>query len=343
MRPLELALLLALLMHAPGLAAGEAAYKAGVAAYQKRDYKTALEQFRQSVKNGNKEAAVWIYCAHAYLALGHKDQAAKTYQRVIDNFAGTPEADIASKGLEAINAAPAAPAGAPETAPAADAGPVAGAPGAPAPAAAREPVGLAARISVTPPRMGHPPVSEATMKAVREAVEALPAGMRKALDDSDAAISVSPNMIDKWPDSINDLDETSPTLNLAENRGRIYGKEMNMYERAKVRGSKSLGPARSPRLMKHTVFNQSFQIVDDMWTISKDPKLRHEYFLDKKNVPFSAQSKLATFLKDDDWGPRETCAELVAGMLGGGDENTADLYRYFPRTRAWLKQRLGIR
>ncbi|MGD9684763.1 MAG: tol-pal system YbgF family protein [Candidatus Obscuribacterales bacterium] len=337
MRPLKLALLLVLLSHAPCLAAGEAAYKAGVTAYQKKDYKTALEQFRQSVKSGNKEAAVWIYCAHAYLALGHKDQAAKTYQRVIDNFGGTPEADIAAKGLEAINAAPAAPAGAPETAPAEKSKPGAAAP------AAGEPVGLAARISVTPPRMGHPPVSEATMKAVREAVEALPAGMRKALDDSDAAISVSPNMIDKWPESINDLDETSPTLNLAENRGRIYGKEMNMYERPKVRGSRNLGAARSPRLMKHTVFNQSFQIVDDMWTISKDPKLRHEYFLDKKNVPFSAQTKLATFLKDDDWGPRETCAELVAGMLGGGDENTADLYRYFPKTKAWLKQRLGIR
>ena len=66
-----------------------------------------------------------------------------------------------------------------------------------------------ARIVITPPMFGHAPVSAATIAAAQQGVAALPAAMRKTLDATDARIILSPNLIDRWPDSLKDLPETS--------------------------------------------------------------------------------------------------------------------------------------
>ena len=76
--------------------------------------------------------------------------------------------------------------------------------------------------------------------------------------------------------------------------------------------------------------------------ISRDPDLRKEYNADKNALTPSAQDRLKTFLKEDDWGPRETCAELMADLLGEGGEWKVDLDRYFARTKKWLKARLAL-
>ncbi|MBZ0187973.1 MAG: hypothetical protein K8F91_17125, partial [Candidatus Obscuribacterales bacterium] len=133
-------------------------------------------------------------------------------------------------------------------------------------------------------------------------------------------------------------------LNFAEVPGRIYRQEMNIYERAKVRGFTALYQARTPRQMRHTVYNQSFQVLlDDMWTISKDPALRWQYMVEKKNVPFSAQAKMATFLKNDDWGPRKTCAELVGSISAvRSNRKYIGVVSFISAPKNWLKARLGI-
>jgi hypothetical protein len=86
-----------------------------------------------------------------------------------------------------------------------------------------------------------------------------------------------------------------------------------------------------------------FQVLDDMLNISKDPALRKEWEADKQGITGSMASILATFIKEDDWGPRETCSELCGTMIGGRDENSDNLYRYFPRTKKWLAAKLGIK
>lgn len=315
----------------PVWAGGEAEFQKGVALYKAKRYQDSAAYLEKALASGCGSSDCYLYLGKAHYGAGNSNMAIKRFSEAAEAFKGLPAGDIARKMVLRLDpqgkmAKPTARASAPK----------ATTPG------QKVYSGLAGRITVTPPHFGHKPVSQATIKAIRDAVLSLPPHLRKRLEDAGASISVSPNMIDKWPDSIKDLPENSPTLNLAEVPGRIYGREMNIYECAKVRGSTALKQARPPSMMRHTVLNESVQILDDIMNISGDPELRKLYEKDKQRVPDSAKAKLATFLKNDDWGPRETCAEMGAAMLGGGDEFTADLYRYFPNTKDWLKSKLGI-
>jgi hypothetical protein len=210
------------------------------------------------------------------------------------------------------------------------------------PAAPGSPDGLINRISITPPLFNHPAVSKATIEAARQAIAALPRPLRAKLDASTAQVIISPNIFDRWPDSLKDLPENDEAPTLAELPGRIYGQDMVVYERAKVRGSTVLKESRAPAYIRLQVANMCFQLLDDMMTISKDPALRAEWEGDKGHIPASMEEQLGTFMKADDWGPRETCSELFGAMLGGHDENTDNLYRYFPHTKRWLAAKLGV-
>ncbi|MDQ5936965.1 MAG: hypothetical protein QG574_4305 [Cyanobacteriota bacterium erpe_2018_sw_21hr_WHONDRS-SW48-000092_B_bin.40] len=202
---------------------------------------------------------------------------------------------------------------------------------------------LLSRIVVNPPAFNHPAVSEASIQAVKNAISALPAAQREKLDRSAARVIISPNMIDRWPDSVKDLPEANPQPTLAEQPGRIYGVDMCVYERPKKRGTTDLGAAREPAYIQLQVGDMLFQVLDgDTMTLSKDPALRKEYEADKVEIPAEAQAKMAEFTKLDDWGPRETCAEMFGSMMGGHNENTDNLYKYFPRVKKWLIAKLGI-
>lgn len=328
----------------PAHALGEAEYALGVDAYKKKDFKAAAQQFRASIQKGNKAAAAWLYAAHTFSAQGQYLQAFQTYEIITKTFKDSPEAAIATQGMESLRGKPGVPAatGAPAT-PTAAADAAKNAPGASAaPPAAEGPAGLVSRINVFPPQNNHPAVSAATIKAARDAVNGIPNPMRKKLDESGAYIDLAPNILDIWPGTINELAEDKDEPTLAEAGGRIYGKRICIYERAKVRGANTLKEARPPLLIKQTVLNCCFQILDDAESISKDPALRKVYEAEKNGVPAAYTEKLATFLKEDDWGARETCSELTGSMLGGSDENTDDLNRFFPRTRLFLKAKLGI-
>lgn len=210
----------------------------------------------------------------------------------------------------------------------------------PAPEAATT---LLSRMVINPPEFNHPTVGEATIQAVKSTILALPEKLRTKLDQSKARVIVAPNMIDRWPQSVNDLPETSPAPTLAEQPGRIYDLDMCIYERPKKRGTTDLGPARPPELIKLHVGDMCFQVLDDMMTLSKDPLLRTEWNADKSQIPPDVQPKVANFMKLDDWGPRETCAEMFGSMMGGRNENTDNLYKYFPRVKKWLIQKLEIK
>jgi hypothetical protein len=201
---------------------------------------------------------------------------------------------------------------------------------------------LLSRTVVNPPAFKHPPVSAPSIQAVKDAINALPAPLRTKLDQSAARVIISPNMIDRWPDSIKDMTPDSEGQNLAEQPGRIYGLDMCVYERPKKKGSTDLGPVRAPKFLQLHVGDMCFQVLDDMMILSKDPALRAEWNADKKLIPTAMEPKLSNFMKQDDWGPRETCAEMFGSMMGGRNENTDNLYKYFPRVKKWLITKLGI-
>jgi len=328
--------------------AGEDEFETGRKAYYRKDYKGAEEHFNRALSMGNRNPKVWLFAGHTFLATGQFARALKCYETITTKFKDTDEAKLAKDSaaiakMQLDNAAAAAPAAPAEGKPPATAKTPPAAKPAAAPAEA--PKGSSMRIVVVPPKFGHPAVSRESIKAIHDAVASLPPHLRKILDDGNASINIAPNLIDKWPDSIADLEEKEekeePTL--AEVPGRIYGRDMYLYERPKVRGSTNLGNSRPPSEIRHQVYNQCFQVIDSIEGITTDPALIASYTAEKQAVPESQQDKLATFLKEDEWGRRETCNELVADVLGqGGAEWKDDLNRCFPKTRRWLKAKLRV-
>jgi len=292
-----------------------------MAAYTAKDYKEALTHFSKG-----KTAAAYLFSGFALGAMNQPQRAYKYYEIVTTSFKGSPEAKTAANMMETLK--PQLGQTSTATATIATATPAA--------------TKLMDRIVVNPPGFNHPAVSKASIQAAQQAIAALPKPLRARLDASNARVIISPNMIDRWPDSIKDLPENFPAPTLAELPGRIYDLDMCVYERAKVRGTTALKEARAPAFIRLQVANMCFQLLDDMMTISKSPALRTAWESDKAAVPASMVPKLATFMKTDDWGPRETCSELFGSMMGGRDENTDNLYRYFPRTKKWLIEKMGI-
>jgi len=322
----------------PSSAASDGEYAAGVKDYSAKNFKGASEHFGKSIQGGNKSASVWLYSAHCFVAMGQYKRALQTYEIIAQSFKGTGEAATAAKSIDQLRTRLGMP---PVAAAPAETAPAGGAPA--ASTAAAGDVGLMARIEVIAPKFGHQPVSAASIKAVKDAVAALPAPLRKQLDAiPDARITLSPNLVDRWPETAKEAPDESG-VDLAALPGRIYGKDMSIYERAKVSGSTALKEARPPKHLRQTTLNMCFQLLDDNMIISKDPELRKEWEADKASISSPMSETLATFMKEDDWGPRETCSELFGFMLGGYNDMTENVLRCFPRSKRWLAAKMGIK
>lgn len=329
---------IALLVAQPLAAANDSEFTAGVKDYASKNFKGASDHFGKSIQGGNKSAAVWLYSAHCFVAMGQYKRALQTYEIIAQSFKGTSEATTAEKSIDSLRSRlgmPAAP-----TAQAAVA-PAGGATGTSTATVGDE--GLMARVDIVAPKFGHPPVSAASIKAVKDAIAALPAPLRKKLDSSaEVHVTLSPNLIDRWPDTVKEAPDESG-VDLATLPGRIYGKDMSIYERARISGTTALREPRPPKHLRQTTLNMCFQLLDDNMVISKDPDLRKEWEADKASITSPMSETLATFMKEDDWGPRETCSELFGFMLGGYNDMTENVLRSFPRTKKWLAIKMGIK
>lgn len=340
----------ALLFPSAVFAAGEEEFEIGRKAFYAGNYAAAEEHFGLAVAHGLRTPRVWLLSGHTFLRQGQNARAIRCYETLINKFPESDDAKIAKQSLALAKTK------APVTSPIAGAKPgalppkpvVVGTPVAAAVAGGqtetKSTTGLKDRIYAEPPKFSHPQVSPASIRAIREAVAALPAHLRKQLDESSATIHIAPNLIDKWPDSLGDLEkeEQNEAPTLAEVPGRIYGKDMYMYERPKLRFGTNLGNVRPPSDLKHTVFNMCFQVLDQTWNFTADPKVVQQYEAEKSAVPDAYRDRLATYLKDDEWGRKETCNDLAAMLLGQGDDKSDDLSRCFPKTKSLVKAKLGV-
>jgi hypothetical protein len=153
--------------------------------------------------------------------------------------------------------------------------------------------------------------------------------LRKKLDDTpDARVTLSPNLVDRWPDTAKEAPDESG-VDLAELPGRIYGKDMSIYERAKIRGTTSLRDARPPKHLRQTTLNMCFQLLDDNMVISKDPALRKSGKLTKLQSLHLCQ-RLLLLHERRRLGTTRNLLRAFGFMLGGYNDMTENVLRYFP-------------
>jgi hypothetical protein len=74
---------------------------------------------------------------------------------------------------------------------------------------------------------------------------------------------------------------------------------------------------------------------------SSKEEYRHAYYLDIARIPADAASRLAYYMQKSVAGQQESCAEIMAVCLGGGESTAQDVKTYFPLTLSQVMKKLN--
>ncbi len=302
-------------------------FAAGVAEYQKKNYTAAIQHLRNAIPVMERETAACaarLYLGHSYLALGDRDSAKKNYEQLVNLCYGSEEWKIAKQALETLKNQPAASAGTPTKG---------GGTQKPGQTAQAGP-GLLGRISVIPPRFGHPAVSRTMISAVQDAIIKLPKGVRKVLDDGGAELFLAPNISDKWPESVSEQ-------GLGYDKGRTYGRVMYLFERQIERENdpSELGPAWGASDIKINFYTQVGLAVLDITGVCGQRDVIATYKADCANVPANLREPYHVFLQDGN-GINETCAEIVSIFLA--QKKATEFDGIYANTKKLIQSKLGL-
>ena len=327
----------------------EEEYDQGVALYKVKRYAEAEAIFWKSITDGNNKPGAWVLRGHCQLSEGKNYDAAHSYKTCIDTFKGTPEAALAQQyltrmgphaldmptaaNLSALFPAQAAKLKAPLPKP------VVKPPTAVA-SAALAGKQLKDRLEVLPPRDGHPAVTAATIKMIKDDMQNLPPSIYKALNDGNASVHLVPNLVDKWPEArLTPRDDGS---NISTDIGRTYGREMYICQQTVDPNTNAVRETLTPDVIQATFYNEVGHALDDIMKISTTENVKRAYEADVQNLNDDVRSRFWLFLQEGQPGQSETCAEIVAALLGGKGYNTQLMHTNFSRTYDVVKKRLNI-
>ncbi len=313
--------------------------KLGRKQYSQAKYKEAAASFRTAIFKGANSAAIWLSLAESYERTNEKSAATLTYQAILKNFPGTPESAKATERIaKAKPSAPAKVALSPK---------VAAAPKlATAPKVAASPVvpprkSLMERIYIIPPRFGHEPVSPATIRLVRSLLAGLPKTMYKILDRGKVNIYLTPNLIDKFPETVG-VKNDHLGIYFIQEHGRTYDYDMYLCERTGYGKGTDLGPISSDETIKEFFYTLLSHLLNGCLEMpSKDPQFLALYKLDYANLNPLDYMNIHAYVAPVE-GVNDTFAALGANIMGSHEEPSELCSRCFPRCRAWIVNRIKV-
>jgi hypothetical protein len=300
-------------------------------------YKDAAASLRLAIYKGSKSPAAWLLLGQCYEKSGELGAARQTYQTVQKYFPSS--AECAKAALLLGNLPPPIPVSVPRVAPEQKISP------APAmtavtvtkPGVKKE---LKDRIYLVPPRWNHQAVSPHTVSLVRSLVAGLPAPVYKILDQGNANIYLTPNLIDRFPEGVGTRNENLGRY-FADQLGRTYGRDVYLCERWGGKDT-DLGPVSNVDTLKEFFYTFMAHSLNDCLEMpSKDPQFLQMYNSDAATGDLSQDPKLRTFFSPVE-GVNDTFAALAASIMGSNTSSSEMVSRSFPRCRAWIAQRIKI-
>lgn len=342
--------------------------------YDAGQYTDAAENLRVIIYEGKGSALVWLLLGQSYCKLGQVAAARQTLSCVSQYFPNSPEAAQAAAVVKSLPASaagaactakpgnlavkdnpfpfpvPVSPSGASgksaARAPATIAAPVAAPPGttatASAPGSKETRHGLMDRIFVVNARFGHPPVGAGTVALVRNVIDTLPEPIYKILDRGSVYILVTPNLIDRFPDAINERHPVFGTLLSAE-YGRTYERWVYICEHVGADGGTDLQPQLGPEVIKGTAYTMLGHALDScLERPSKDEQFMQLYKQDLASADLSGveQTQYRVYLNGDQVAAAEVFAALSSSLMGNDTALVHRLDHTFPRCRAWIQSRI---
>ena len=313
--------------------------KLGRKQYSQAKYKEAAASFRTAIFKGANSAAIWLSLAESYERTNEKSAAILTYQAILKNFPGTPESAKATE--RTAKPKPSAPAKVALSPKLAAAPKLATAPKVAASPAAPPRKSLMERIYIIPPRFGHEPVSPATIRLVRSLLAGLPKTMYKILDRGKVNIYLTPNLIDKFPETVG-VKNDHLGIYFIQEHGRTYDYDMYLCERTGYGKGTDLGPISSDETIKEFFYTLLSHLLNGCLEMpSKDPQFLALYKLDYANLNPIDYMNIHAYVAPVE-GVNDTFAALGANIMGSNGEPSELCSRCFPRCRAWIVNRIKV-
>ncbi len=299
------ALLLSLTLQGAALADRDEDYELGVEAYNRGNFPIANRYFLDAIKEGNSKAIVMLYLAHSYAAQGQYKLALPVYRNIHDNFKGTAEAAQAGDCVVRLENPAAYAAGRSD----------------------KTSTTFYYRIKVIFPKAGHPAVSKPTITTVQKAVTTMPRAIYQILDSGQVKVTVAYTAKNQFPNTVSGA-------------AILSGKTICVFE--KLVAGKSVKPF-SPVEIREAFLMQVGQVVSDCsGGLSRDPDFHNAYMIDSRELPDGIENTLPFLAPPANNAAKEMCAALIAGLSGGNSKVTDCATKNFPKTRAWIINKLRL-
>lgn len=321
-----------LFLSLPVMAQSEQSLKDGLAAYGRRDYRTAVQHLSIVTAKGAAQPAVYLYLAYAFTGCGDQRRALDTYCQLMSKYPTSPESQTAFH--QAVRIDPLVASRYSSVLPAAKK--VVSAPGQEA---------FIDRVFITPPQYGHSPVSARTVELVKRAIRKVRAPYYKMLSESGATFTVAPNSMDRWPghkDIEAKADGTESVI--GEMGGQTYhrdngGPDIGLFERPMIRGTTKLQEPFTDESIYHCAIHEMGHGIDDLMRLSLNAEFLLKHKDDIAAMNEDARSENTYYLK-----PMEACSEITGALIGDNvnDSQSKAVMQAFPRSTQWLRAKLGI-
>ena len=325
---------LAVILMAPvsAQAQANATLQEGLAAYNRRDYRTAAEKLSTVIAKGTAQPSVYLYVAYAYNGCGDQQRALNTYCQLMSKYPTSPEAQLAFHqavridSLTASKYASILPQAKKVVSP-----------------AGKE--NFIDRIILIPPQYGHTPVSARTVEIVKRAIRKIRAPYCKMLSDSGATFTIAPNSMDRWPGH-KELEAKidGADLVIGEVGGQTYhrengGPDIGLFERPMVRGTTKLKEPFSDDALYNCAIHEMGHGIDDLMRLSLNPEFLLRHKDDIAAMSEESKSENGYYLK-----PMEACSEITGALIGDNtnNEECKQVMQAFPKSTQWLRSKLGI-
>lgn len=301
-----LAVLLSLTVQNSAQADRDEDYELGVEAYNRGNFPIANKYFLDAVKEGNSNAIVMLYLAHSYAAQGQYKLALPIYRNIRDNFKGTAEAAQAGDCVVRLENPAAYAAGRSD----------------------KSSTTFYNRIKVIFPKGNQAAVSKETITTVQKAITSMPRAIYQILDSGQVKVSIAFSAKDQFP------------ANNISGAAILSGKTICVFEKSMV--GKSI-KAFSQTDIREAFLMQAGQAVSECHGgLSRDPDFHNAYKTDSQVLPDGLESTLPFLTPPANNAEREVCTIIIAGLSGGNSKVIESVTKNFPKTRAWIINKLRL-
>ncbi len=316
----------------------------GMLLFKQGKYQQALEIFEQAIEDNPSSGQAYYNAATCEMQLGRKSRARDYCQRALSESPDAPCAKDATVMLNRIKNGTTATSSEQETK--SNARPYGGYSGEKAATAGTSRAVSRGRLmdnlmQVVPPSSGRPEVSMTAKVQVRSALSRIPESVLAELKNRNILVLLTPTLIDKRPELKNREGRGYDGYTYKSCPGMFDGRAIYICEYTMDENDDSVVHAIDPHKLSSTAYHELGHAIDYiLGNLSESAEYKLAYHKDSASIPEESRTNVKYFLQKAEAGQHESCAELMALILGAPDMSGGAVSSSFPLTMTLLKRKI---